>query len=417
MKALWLGIAGSFLVPAAAEACGGCFCTVTSTETVDQSAERVLFELEDGPEGGPAVVTAHVHIAYTGAAESFAWVVPIPSLPRDLGTSPNAMFDEIDQGTAPSFTFITNRSGGAPSGCFGCCGASAASDGAGGDGGDPAEEVTVWNTENVGPYDTQTISGDDGSVLYDWLVDNGYEVPVEAEPIIASYVATGSYFLAMQLEEGASIDQIEPIRFTYDGNEPCIPLKLTAIATVPDLPVLAFVFASARTIPENFAQTEPDWNSLVLLADNTTNYKDLVTDAADGAGGRAFVTEFAGPTDQIGQGGYYYDGFSPTDPTLIALIARHPYLTRLYTTISANEMTIDPIFRLDPAAPDVSNFRTIDLTVASGALAAKTGRAPATRTASSLSWTTFATGIVMILVLGYVVRRRRQVAAARPARG
>jgi hypothetical protein len=33
----------------------------------------------------------------------------------------------------------------------------------------------------------------------------------------------------------------------------------------------------------------------------------------------------------------------------------HPYLTRLFTIISGDEMTVDPIFRFNPDVPDVSN--------------------------------------------------------------
>ena len=35
-----------------------------------------------------------------------------------------------------------------------------------------------------------------------------------------------------------------------------------------------------------------------------------------------------------------------------------PYLTRLYTTMSADEMTMDPVFEFNPDLPDVSNVHT-----------------------------------------------------------
>jgi hypothetical protein len=35
-----------------------------------------------------------------------------------------------------------------------------------------------------------------------------------------------------------------------------------------------------------------------------------------------------------------------------ALLSRHPYTTRLFTTLSAPDMTLDPEFRLDPALGD-----------------------------------------------------------------
>jgi MYXO-CTERM domain-containing protein len=43
-----------------------------------------------------------------------------------------------------------------------------------------------------------------------------------------------------------------------------------------------------------------------------------------------------------------------------ALFASHDYLTRLYTTMSADEMTLDPIFQFNPDLEDVSNLHTAD---------------------------------------------------------
>ncbi|MED5413633.1 MAG: FlgD immunoglobulin-like domain containing protein [Candidatus Latescibacterota bacterium] len=40
------------------------------------------------------------------------------------------------------------------------------------------------------------------------------------------------------------------------------------------------------------------------------------------------------------------------------LFDTHPYLTRLYTTLSAEEMTVDPMFDVNSDLPEVSNMRT-----------------------------------------------------------
>jgi hypothetical protein len=42
------------------------------------------------------------------------------------------------------------------------------------------------------------------------------------------------------------------------------------------------------------------------------------------------------------------------------LIDSHPTMTRLYTTLSADEMTIDPLFTFNKDLPDVSNLHTAD---------------------------------------------------------
>ncbi len=42
------------------------------------------------------------------------------------------------------------------------------------------------------------------------------------------------------------------------------------------------------------------------------------------------------------------------------LIDAHPMITRLYTTMSADEMTLDPLFTFNPDLPPVSNFHTAE---------------------------------------------------------
>ena len=46
----------------------------------------------------------------------------------------------------------------------------------------------------------------------------------------------------------------------------------------------------------------------------------------------------------------------------LQLLQAHPYLTRLFTTMSAEEMTIDPDFDFNSDAPDVSNIYTAKAT-------------------------------------------------------
>jgi len=43
-----------------------------------------------------------------------------------------------------------------------------------------------------------------------------------------------------------------------------------------------------------------------------------------------------------------------------SLIDAHPMITRLYTTMSADEMTLDPLFTFNPDLPDVSNQHTAE---------------------------------------------------------
>ncbi len=52
------------------------------------------------------------------------------------------------------------------------------------------------------------------------------------------------------------------------------------------------------------------------------------------------------------------DEINPRRLAINALFVRNPYLTRLYSTMSANEMTIDPAFGFNADLDDVNNLRT-----------------------------------------------------------
>jgi MYXO-CTERM domain-containing protein len=254
-------------------------------------------------------------------------------------------------------------------------------------------------------------------------------------------------FAAMKLTTGAEVGEIHPITLRYDGQEPCVPLKLTRIAAQQNMDVRVFFLQDARVIPANYRHVlvNPlmiDWMSF------GANYKEVVSMAvdADSADGNAFVTEYAGGSNQISRANLYnpqWDegavaalGDAPigvidtlvaqgliTDsdweetlyfnhPMLAPLLAQYlpvpdgvtqyefytclecyegvidleawdaigladdlreriidpgaaafdlldqnPYLTRMYTTISPNEMTVDPIFRQHSGLPEVPNVR------------------------------------------------------------
>lgn len=61
------------------------------------------------------------------------------------------------------------------------------------------------------------------------------------------------------------------------------------------------------------------------------------------------MTEYAGPTHEL----------VAIDQDLQALLNQHPYMTRAYTEISPEEMTVDPTFRYNESLPPVSNIHDL----------------------------------------------------------
>ena len=430
----------------AARACGGFFCT---TFPMNQAAENILFIQGEG------TVTTHVQILYSGTASDFAWILPVPSVP-ELAVSHNQIFTQLNFATQPFFqlNFEEQEDCGFPPVFL-------RSD----DGIAIAEsgEVEVVAREQVGPYDTVVITSEDPQAVVDWLVDNDYQLGDLGVPLLTPYVEGGFYFLALKLAAESEVGDLQPIAMTYAAATPGIPIRLTAVATEPDLGVLAWVLAEHRAIPENYLHVQVN-EALVDWFSGGFNYPDVVTEAANEAGGQAFVTDYAGPSSIVGE--FFFSEFDleelrrqthpadfldaalrqgfPRDTQMQTLVRRHlpmpaavleegvlevvfggdrdayeeareegwlqeiaensfyndmraydqwtadldfdpgaladdlerivveplegmqeifeeiPYLTRLYTTLSAEEMTVDPMFDYNPDLPEVGNVREAD---------------------------------------------------------
>ena len=435
-------------MPEAARACGGFFCT---TAPMDQAGERILFAARDG------VVTTHVEIQYSGEAADFAWVLPVPS-PPEVRVSHNWLFSQLDFETRPTFFLDfdwASDCGYQVEDFLGGCSTCAQTDGF------PVEVVT---RDRVGPYESVVIAAEDAGAVVDWLTDNGYQLGDTGPELLAPYVEEGYYFLALRLAADREVGDLVPVALTYKAERPGIPIRLTAVAVQPDMPVFVWVLGDHRAVPVNYRHVHVN-EALLDWIFPGSNYTQLVTAAAGEAGGRAFVTDFAGSSEIMDQrlfpeGRYDIDrlrgiedapdlldsllirGF-PRDSQMQAILRRHlpvpdrvleegvlqvvyggdqeaydrvveegrllsiaedwfynsmrsfseyiegeefdlkalldeleavvveplrnaqalfdeyPYLTRMYTTLSAEEMTLDPMFDFNPDLPDVSRLRRV----------------------------------------------------------
>jgi hypothetical protein len=423
------------LAPARASACGGFFC---STTPVQQAGEDIAYAIDDD-----GSLTMTVRIVYQGAAPDFAWILPLPVEPEAIEVGTDALFDALEDAAAPVFVTEPVTEGECrpeprceppprPAGagcddapideCTGICI------------GDAGPGVDVRSTERVGPYESVVLSGGSADELRDWLVEHGYDIPSSFLPAISDYVAAGQLFVALRLRAEVATGEIQPIAIRMRGAQTCLPIRLTRVATVPDLPIAAYFLARAPAVPTNYSLIEVPADDPLLWSGRRT-WASRVTPAVDGAGGQAFVMDYAGPTpaiqialpsiddlatasdpaaffDALIARGYPMDTqltsiaerhvgssdslatrqlvtclaagrgttcgaastFDPealvlaideaiTTPRLAgqAMLDGHATLTRLFTTMSAADMSLDPEFRIDEGIADVSNVRTASL--------------------------------------------------------
>lgn len=335
MKRLFAGslmtvLMGAVMVaaPQPAEACGGFFCDGgPQPMPVDQTGEDILFVM-DGDE-----IEVHIRVEYDGEAENFAWLIPASSVPTDFNVGSQALIDAVKAATVPTYG-ITNTADdcslddaegfgtGADDGAASTGDPTEGSDSAG-EGGGPV----VLAQEQVGAYEITVIGEAEGGDLtaqqvFDWLEENEYQQDESALPIIEEYLAEDHNFIAIKLTGGADVDELHPIALKFDHANPCVPLRLTRIAAVDDMDVRTYFLSDNRVVPSTYKHVlvnalKIDWTS------QASNYKEVITKAVDaeGADGRAFVTEYAGPSNvvqtfSILQEQWSADAFEGLDPTL-----------------------------------------------------------------------------------------------------
>ncbi len=425
--------------PEPAQACGGLFCSASAP--VNQAAERIIFS-----KNADQTVTAVVQIQYEGPSEEFAWVLPVPGVPK-VEVSSDLAFTRLQQASNPQYNFTTEVQGRCKTDRNGSlnAGAPSADSGSGGSGGSGGfGGVNVLASGTVGPYDFVVIRPEAsyeqiGDVAVEWLTFEGYDVvppggdPDDISALLGEYLQGGMNLIAFRLTKGNDTGTIRPIRITYDSEQPMIPIRPTAVAANDDMGVMVWVLGESRAVPVNYKSLELN-QALINWLTGGSNYNQVVIAAANEAGGQGFVSERAGPSSDYdnvvifdfersdwealqmssmvlsprellseatqrfgGWDGYrallkdflpgsvdvdQFLGCPGCDPVALdgldtqafieglaeevvepmiatqELLGSRPYVTRLYTTLSAPEMDLDPLFDFNPDLPTVSNVHT-----------------------------------------------------------
>ena len=291
-----LALLATLLAPfsSPALACGGFFCQQLP---IDQAGEQIVFRQQGD------TVTAMVRILYTGEAENFSWVVPVPDTPSRIAVGADETFDELDLATRPRFLLerrgeqcpvdpTDDVDGGTP----------------GADAGEGGGGVTIEQTLAVGPFDTTVVSSDNPDDMATWLVDNGYDLSDNGRDLLVPYVEAGMKFVAVKLRNGEETNSIQPLVMEYPADRPMIPIRLTAVATEPDMGVLVWIVAEARAVPENYLHVTPNYarlnwytgpqNAYASYQALITAAMDEVEPAGDTGRGQGFATDYAGPLER-----------------------------------------------------------------------------------------------------------------------
>ncbi|HEY8039846.1 MAG TPA: DUF2330 domain-containing protein [Polyangiaceae bacterium] len=250
-----------------ASACGGCFGPPKETDDVVTDHRMVLSV-------SPQQTTLYDQIRYAGNPSSFAWVLPIRGTVT-IGISSNAIFDALDASSRTTVQQPPSKCPAPPQSCGqfapGTANAAGGGSSSGGGGG-----VSVSNEQVVGPYETVQLHSTDPAALDNWMNANGYAIGTDLAPVVAAYVQQGFDFLAMKLVPGQGVQSMRPVRVSFGGASPTLPLRMVAAGTGATVGITLWVVADGRWEPSNFPWFHVDDADIVWdWSKSDSNYATL----------------------------------------------------------------------------------------------------------------------------------------------
>ncbi len=278
-------------------ACGACL--VPPGESTVVTGHRMALSLS------PKQTVLWDQIEYSGAPESFAWVLPVKP-GAVIQVSSDAWFDTLDAATNTQIFQPTLNCNNGSSSSFGC----GMSDGATlsgrafdeGNGSAGGPSVMVVSRGTVGPYSTVTLNTKTPGALNTWLTDNGFAIDPTTQPVVDAYVAEGFDFIALKLLPNKDVAAMRPVRVVQEGANPTLPLRMVAVGSGANVALTLFLLSEGRLSAKDFANEIVPTNLIAWdFKDSSSNYSELRKTVLEANGGSTWLTSFAFQGALLGQ--------------------------------------------------------------------------------------------------------------------
>jgi len=297
ISAASVALAGGFSVAdtSDARACGGAFYPPPRTTAVNPEKPAVVTDHRTVIALNRTMTTVWDQIEYAGDPEEFAWVLPVRGAVT-VGLGNDNFLNELDKLTALEIRAPRRRCARPASGCGGGgsagCSSSAEDEWDFDEGYQEDAGIFVNNRQVAGPYAAVQVHGADESAIVGWLRDHRFQVPVAIEPVFKKYIAEGFDFVAVRLRKGGSVGAMVPIRVSWKGLTPSLPLRMSAAGVDQKVGIKLFVIADARWKTKNFPTFSVDPSGLswdfIKQQSNYVTVRDAMAATFDG---RAFALE------------------------------------------------------------------------------------------------------------------------------
>ena len=297
----------TLLAPETAAAMCGCMMPIDdtgipeSTQLISDATQVVMLR-----HGTKTIQT--MQNRYEGPIENFAIVIPTPEVLTEESVKVlyPEVFANIDRVSAPRLTEYWQHDPCEQVDGFGSVDSAAGEDrdvnnANGGSGAPPADPGVVVEAEfQVGEYQIQVLSAEQGVGLEIWLTENGYRIPSGAATYLQPYIDAGMYFFVAKVDASKVnfVDdraQLSPLRFHYDTPDFTLPTRLGMLNSAGRQDLVVYALGETRfeaanlpnaTIPTNVAVVESVKNDFA-------GFYDQMFEKTLDAHGKAVITEYA----------------------------------------------------------------------------------------------------------------------------
>ncbi len=296
--------------------CAGLVTIDATSQIAASDAQQAILTVGDGE------VSAEYRVRYTGNADDFAWIIPVPGKVETVEEGSDDRFEELEALTAPGVGTIPAEDD-AP-GCG--CGAAGKNDlaerGGAFDTGTFSDStgVSVVGTGYAGAFQWTILEATEADGLVQWLTDRGYDTSVSA-PSIADYVEdpAGFSWVAVQLvpEEAATPNGgvlLSPLRITWSARDDgslaiAYPARMARTSMLSEVRLELWVVAGSRVEPGAPWTSDRAWDAAwEIWAEAGETAEDAYTGALREVGGmRPAVAGVWGGVDDAGRYVTRYD--------------------------------------------------------------------------------------------------------------
>lgn len=328
---------------AAAALADGCFVPAAAPDrgvTVTSAAQKAVL-LEEHDEEILLLQTT-----YRGPARRFAWVVPVPSAPREVFTAESAFLDKVFEWTEPRLaTWLDEPARRVTGGRKGTLTAAPPAAGMAGGAGEPGAQqpppVQVLQRLAVGDYQAIVLAARDSRALENWLRTNRFALPTGAQSVFAEYVQRGWVFVAVKLLDKVAagqptITEVAPLglRFARPRDGLVYPLTISRLSSPPLCSLLLVVISDGAQTCRTLPVVRPHRRYRLRRGETLGDFRRAMTRVDDKP---SLLCEYSAPRAL----GYADLGYRQEDWSrgLLAGAASNRYATRFFGLLAPAEMT------------------------------------------------------------------------------